>query len=165
MGMDPDLRQAAVELVQLEGLLLDAKDWDAWLDLYTEDAEYWIPAWDGEHELTKDPNRELSLIYYPSRAGLEDRIFRIRTELSLASTPLPRTVHMTSNHRVVGDSNGSIGVRSNWVTYSYRLEKTHTFFGSQDHALHRGGGDLRIRRRKIVVANDRIPNVLDIYSV
>jgi 3-phenylpropionate/cinnamic acid dioxygenase small subunit len=163
--MDPDLRQAAIDLVDREGLLLDDKDWDAWLDLYAEDAEYWIPAWDDEATLTRDPNRELSLIYYPSRAGLEDRVFRIRTELSLASHPLPRTVHMTSNHRVEEDPDGQIRVRSNWATHSYRLEKAHSFFGTQDHLLRRAGARLRIQRRKIIVANDRIPNVLDVYSV
>ena len=165
MGLDPDLRQAAIELVDREGLLLDAKDWDAWLDLYAEDAVYWIPAWDGEHTLTKDPDRELSLIYYGSRAGLEDRIYRIRTELSLASTPLPRTVHMTSNHVVDEAAEGQLRVHSSWATHSYRLETSHTFFGSQDHLLRREGARLRIARREIVVANDRIPNVLDIYSV
>ena len=90
MGIDPELRRAAVELVDREGLLLDAKDWDAWLGLYLEDAEYWIPAWDDESTLTSDPNREMSLIYYPSRAGLEDRVYRIRSELSLASTRMHR---------------------------------------------------------------------------
>ena len=165
MGIDPDLRQAAVDLVDREGLLLDAKDWDAWLDLYLQDAEYWIPAWDGEHTLTSDPNREMSLIYYGTRAGLEDRVYRIRSELSLASTPLPRTVHMATNHRVAEGEDGQLQVHSNWATHSYRLAQAHTFFGSQDHVLRRAGAGLRIARRKIVVANDRIPNVLDIYSV
>ena len=164
MGIDPELREAAVELVDREGILLDDKDWDAWLALYAEDAEYWIPAWDDEHTTTGDPNRELSLIYYASRAGLEDRVYRIRTELSLASNPLPRTVHMTSNHRVE-DEEGQVRVRSNWATHSYRHQTAHTFFGTQTHRLRRDGGRLRIAARKIIVANDRIPNVLDIYSV
>ena len=165
MGIDPGLRLAAIDLVDREGLLLDDKDWDAWLALYAEDAEYWIPAWDDEHTLTSDPSRELSLIYYASRAGLEDRIYRIRTELSLASHPLPRTVHMTSNHQVEEDEAGLVRVRSNWATHSYRLETAHTFFGTQIHRLRSDGADLRIAARKIIVANDRIPNVLDIYSV
>ncbi len=165
MGIDPELRRAAVELVDREGLLLDAKDWDGWLDLYLEDAEYWIPAWDDERTLTRDPDREMSLIYYPSRAGLEDRVYRIRSELSLASTPLPRTVHMTTNHVVEDTGDGALRVGSSWSTHSYRLEQAHTFFGSQEHLLRPRGDGLRIARRKIVVANDRIPNVLDIYSV
>ena len=165
MGMDPEVRQAAVETVDLEGRLLDAKSWDDWLKLYTEDAEYWIPAWDDDETLTEDPNRELSLIYYASRAGLEDRIYRIRTGLSLASAPLPRTVHMTSNHGVESLVDGTIRVQSSWATHSFRLGAAHTFFGSQEHVLRTTGDRLQIARRKIVVANDTIPNVLDIYSV
>jgi 3-phenylpropionate/cinnamic acid dioxygenase small subunit len=165
MGIDPDLRSAAVELIDLEGVLLDQKDWDAWLGLYTEDATYWIPAWDGDHELTKDPDREISLIYYPTGAGLEDRIFRLRTGHSLASTPLPRTVHLTSNHVVNEGADGSCEVRSNWSAHSYRLKKAHTFFGYQEHVLRQEVGRLRIASRKVVVANDLIPNLLDIYSV
>lgn len=165
MGMDPDLRQAAVELVDREGVLLDEKDWDGWLDLYTEDATYWIPAWDDEHTLTGDPAREISLIYYGARAGLEDRIFRLRTGHSFASTPLPRTVHMATNHRVREEAGGTCHVRSNWSTHSYRQHEAHTFFGYQEHVLRQDAGRLRIASRKIIVANDRIPNVLDIYSV
>lgn len=164
MGMDPDLRRAAIDLVDLEGVLLDTRDWDTWLALYDPDAVYWIPAWDDEDTLTQDPDREISLIYYGSRAGLEDRVYRIRTELSLASSPLPRTVHMTTNHRVDDDAEG-IRVRTSWATHSYRFDTAHSFFGSQEHLLRRDGAELRIRRRKIVVANDRIPNMLDIYSV
>ncbi|NNL86770.1 MAG: SnoaL-like domain-containing protein [Myxococcales bacterium] len=163
--MDPDLRLAAIELVDREGVLLDQKDWDGWLELYLEDASYWIPAWDDEHTLTGDPDREISLIYYDTRAGLEDRIFRLRTGHSLASTPLPRTVHMSSSHRVREEAGDVLWVGSNWSTHSYRHGESHTFFGHQEHRLRRAGGQLRIASRKIVVANDRIPNVLDIYSV
>ncbi|PKP67926.1 MAG: benzene 1,2-dioxygenase, partial [Alphaproteobacteria bacterium HGW-Alphaproteobacteria-5] len=59
-----------------EALCLDERKWDDWLALYREDAEYWLPAWDDDGELTVDPQREISLIYYPNRAGLEDRIYR-----------------------------------------------------------------------------------------
>ena len=162
--MDPDLRRAAVDLVDLEGVLLDEKDWDAWLALYDPDAVYWIPAWDDEDTLTEDPDRQISLIYYGTRAGLEDRIYRLRTELSLASSPLPRTVHQVTNHRVSEDGD-DVTVRSNWSTHSVKFHEAHTFFGTQEHWLRREGDGLRIRKRKIIVANDRIPNLLDIYSV
>src|SRR3546814_2508739 len=77
-----------------EAAALDAKDWDSWIDLYHPDAEYWVPAWDDSGRLTEDPRREISLIYYPTRAGLEDRVYRIRTGRSSASSPAPRTSHI-----------------------------------------------------------------------
>ena len=163
--MSPELSSAARELVTYEGWLIDQRDWDAWLALYTEDAEYWLPCWDDEFTLTENPNNELSLIYYGSRAGLEDRIYRLRTERSLASTPLPRTCHMINIAKVSETKDDAIIVCSNWTTHAYRLSKAHSFFGQQTHTLRKIDGELKIAKRKVVVANDRIPNVLDIYSV
>ena len=155
----------ARDLVMLEGYLLDHRQWDGWLDLYWEQATYWVPAWKGEHTLTSDPQSELSLIYYPNRAGLEDRIFRIRTEKSLASSPLPRTCHMTSITRITDLPGGDVQVEANWVVHVYRLDKSHAFFGQQTHVLRRFGERLKIVKRLTAVNNDTIPDVLDIYSI
>ena len=63
-----------------EARLLDDEQWDEWLDLYHPDAVFWMPSWDDTDQLITDPQREISLIYYPSRQGLEDRVFRIKTK-------------------------------------------------------------------------------------
>ena len=162
--VDPEL-QAARELVALEGWLLDQRDWDGWLNLYLPEAEYWVPCWLDEYTLTDDPSSQLSLIYYSSRAGLEDRVFRIRTGKSLASTPLPRTSHIISIVRAAAEGDDSLRVESSWSTFSYKLEVATNFFGSQVHILKKTTSGLRIAKRKIIVLNDTIPNVLDIYSV
>ena len=152
-------------MVVLEGWLLDQRDWDEWLALYLESAEYWIPCWIDEYTLTSDPLREVSLIYYSTRTGLEDRIFRLRTKRSLASTPLPRTCHIVQPARITLVGKDEVQVDSNWVTHNYNHETTHTFFGQQQHLLKVTDGSLKIAKRKIAVANYVIPNVLDIYSV
>ncbi|MAA73358.1 MAG: benzene 1,2-dioxygenase [Salinisphaeraceae bacterium] len=154
----------ARDCVIREGWLLDQRDWDAWVALYTEDAEYWLPSWDDEYNLTQDPLNELSHIYYSDRTGLEDRVFRLRTERSLASTPLPRTCHMIQVAQVQREGD-DIVVGSNWTTHSYRHGTASYFFGQQTHRLRDTEAGLRIAARKVVVANDCIPNVLDIYSV
>ena len=74
-----------------EARLLDDRQWDAWLECYAEDVTYWMPAWDDDDQLTDDPQSQISLMYYANRCGLEDRVFRIKTERSGASTPEPRT--------------------------------------------------------------------------
>lgn len=50
-----------------EASSLDDKRWDDWLKFYDEKAVFWMPAWDDEDELTTDPQKEISLIYYPNR--------------------------------------------------------------------------------------------------
>ena len=98
--MDVSTKDQAIEVIINEAAALDHRQWDEWINLYTEDATYWMPAWVDEHNLTSDPAREISLIYYSERSGLEDRVFRIRTELSFATTPLPRTCHINTNYIV-----------------------------------------------------------------
>jgi len=163
--MSPEERQQALDTVLREGLLLDQKRWDEWLELYTKDAEYWVPAWDDEDVLCDDPKRAISLIYYGSRDGIEGRVFRLRTGKSLASTPLPRTCHLTSNLIASKGRDGSVVVDSSWVVHSCQLDKTSSLFGSQTHQLRRENGSLRIFKRKIIVCNDQIDSVLDIYNV
>ena len=71
-----------------EARCLDDKDWDGWLAHYAPDVEFWMPSWDDDDKLVEDPQTEISLIWYGDKGGLEDRVFRIRTERSSA-TSLP----------------------------------------------------------------------------
>jgi 3-phenylpropionate/cinnamic acid dioxygenase small subunit len=56
-------------------------------------------------------------------------------------------------------------VHSNWATFSCKQDQSHHFFGNQTHILKQTSSGLRIAKRKIIVLNDRIPSLLDIYSV
>ncbi|MCV5804541.1 benzoate 1,2-dioxygenase small subunit, partial [Escherichia coli] len=75
-----------------------------------------------DDQLTRDPQKEISLIYYPNREGLEDRVYRIKTERSGASTPEPRTTHIISNVELMGESDEGLEVRYSWVTWSHRYQ-------------------------------------------
>ena len=67
--------ETARDFLYREARYLDDKDWDSWLELYAADATFWMPAWDDADQLTEDPQREISLIWYGNRGGLEDRVF------------------------------------------------------------------------------------------
>ena len=163
--MDSLIKQQAVALIIDEAAALDHKQWDEWINLYTEDATYWMPAWVDEHNLTSDPKREISLIYYGSRSGIEDRVFRIRTGLSFATSPLPRTCHINTNFRVSENEEGDVVVHSSWVTHCYSLKVSREAFGVQEHRLRKTDDGLKICFRKITLHNDMIDTVLDIYNV
>ena len=90
------LLAAGEEVLQREGIYLDEQRWDEWIALFAPDCEYWVPAWLSEGTLATDPQREMSHIYYANRQGLEDRIVRIRSGRSPASTPMPRTAHLVT---------------------------------------------------------------------
>ncbi|MEI3850797.1 MULTISPECIES: benzoate 1,2-dioxygenase small subunit [Ensifer] len=148
-----------------EARLLDDREWDEWLTCYAPDVTYWMPAWDDDDQLTEDPQSEISLIFYPSRDGLEDRVFRIKTERSGASTPEPRTSHNVTNVELVTDRGEEADVRYNFHTLNHRYKVTDHFFGTMFVTLRKSGDGLVISQKKIVLKNDYIRQVIDVYHI
>ncbi|OLL28299.1 benzoate 1,2-dioxygenase small subunit [Burkholderia sp. SRS-W-2-2016] len=148
-----------------EARLLDDRQWDEWLNCYTEDVTYWMPAWDDDDQITEDPHSQISLMYYPDRGGLEDRVFRIKTERSGASTPEPRTGHNVTNVEVLAERGEEVEVRYNFHTLSHRYKTTDHIYGTMFVTLRKSGDDLLISSKKIVLKNDYIRQVLDVYHV
>lgn len=153
------------KLLGQEALYLDTKNWDAWLDLYTEDAEYWVPSWDDDGKPTNDPHREISLIYYPDRKGLEDRVFRIRTGRSAsASNPPPRTSHVIQLLHIEA-SGEKIRARTNWTVNSCKESEVTTYFGWAEYELAPHGDSWRITKRITYILNDTAKTVIDVNMI
>lgn len=168
------LAEVGAQLVYREAHYLDNQNWDEWLAMFLEDCEYWVPAWKSEHQPTVDPKRELSLIYYSSRSGLEDRVWRVRSGKSVASTPMPRTHHVITN--VLLDESAalpgttspeSLRVLSNWTVHQYRTKyrTTDVLYGRYEHEFAKRDGEWRIARKKVILLNDTMPAALDYYSL
>ncbi len=158
--------EAVTQFLYAEARALDDRDFETWLTFYHKDAEFWMPAWDDDDRLTEDPQSEISLIWYGDRGGLEDRVFRIRTERSSAtSLPEPRTSHNIANVEITARAEGRIEVRFNWVTLSYRYKTVDTYFGTSSYTLDVSGDKPLILRKKVVLKNDYIHHVVDIYQI
>ena len=160
-----DALTAAAELIFREALCLDERRWDDWLALYDEKAEFWVPAWKSEHEPTSDPESEIALIYATSRVALEERVARVRSGRSAASSPLPRTAHALSNLLVVPGEGLTVSSVATTHIYDTRRRESHVYFGRCEHRLVDANGGLRIRRKKIVLLNDYLATAIDFYTV
>ena len=166
MSNKVEMLAEASELLYKEAYYVDGQKWDEWLDLFTEDCEYWMPSWKDEHEVTEDPKREISLIYYGGRFGLEDRVWRIRSGQSIASTPLPRTSHAVNNIMVDDLADDGMTVRSTWQAncFFHKKNKSDLFYGDYEHKLRKTADGWKICRKYVVLKNDYIPTMLDIYN-
>jgi len=166
--MNPDsLLAVASRLLYREAACLDERRWDEWLALFTADCEYWVPTWRSEDELADDPRRELSHVYYAGRAGLEDRIVRIRSGRSPASLPLRRTAHLVSNVELLDIGPDTLRVRSTWINQIFDPHTTSSYalFGHSLHELAFGSAGWLIRRKKVVLQNDQLPSMIDVYCL
>lgn len=162
------LLAAGEEVLQREGVYLDERRWDDWLSLFAPDCEYWVPTWLSEGTLTTDPQREMSHIYYANRQGLEDRIVRIRTGRSPASTPIARTAHLvTAVLALEPPTPELLRLRSTWSCHVFfpRRRTSYTFFGHARHELRQRDGRWVIQRKKVLLQNDYIPSMLDVYCI
>ena len=157
--------EAICAFLYREARLLDDRCWDEWLTCYSPEASYWMPAWDDNDLPTEDPQSEISLIYYPNRDGLEDRIFRIKTERSGASTPEPRTSHNVANVEIIEQRGDEVDVRYNFHTLNHRYKVTDQFFGTIFATICKEAENLLIVRKKIILKNDYIRQVIDIYHI
>lgn len=148
-----------------EARLLDDEQWDEWLGCYHPEAVYWMPSWDDDDTLISNPQREVSLIYYPNRQGLEDRVFRIKTERSSATMPSTRTSHNLSNIEIEQVDGATCTVRYNWLTLSHRYKTDYTHFGMTRCVIDFSGDTPVIRNKYIVLKNDYIHQVIDVYHI
>ena len=164
---EPIRLDEVTDLLAREAHSLDARQWDTWLALFHPDAWFWVPAWRSDHELVDDPQREISLMYYPSRAGLEERVWRVRSGLSEASAVLPRTCHLVGSTRIVRCDASEALVHSNWncQRLDLRTSQTQMLFGRYEHHLRLDAEGWRIAGKKVVLMNDRIPTMVDFYCL
>jgi 3-phenylpropionate/cinnamic acid dioxygenase small subunit len=162
--MSPDRAAQALRLVALEAQYLDEREWDRWLELYAEDAVFWVPAWRDELHLVEDPYRELSFMYLEGRALLAERVQRVRSGRSIASLPPPRTAHLVAGSVAEGEGDEAV-VKSAWCSqvYHHKDAALVSYAGRYEHRLAWVAGAWRIRRKKITVINDQLQSMVDFF--
>ena len=169
MNATTHLEKASIEKISQflfqEARFLDDEQWDDWIECYAPSASFWMPAWDDDDQLTTDPQSEISLIYYPDRQGLEDRVFRIKTERSSATMPDTRTSHNINNIEVVERDGDKVTVRFNWNTLSFRYKTSYSYFGMSRYEIDFSGEQPKILSKYVVLKNDYINQVIDIYHL
>jgi len=152
-------------LIARESLALDRRRWQEWLDLFTDDVVYWVPAWRSEDELTDDPRTQLSLIYLDGRGGLEERVFRVESRDSVASLPLDRTTHLVSNVLIEAVRESGVDVSATWLVHSFGSRGTAIRGGRYEYTLRRVNGALKIARKKIVLIDEKLEGTVDVYHL
>lgn len=141
------------------------KRWADWLNFYADDCRFYMPSWDDDDKLTNDPHNEVSLIYYPDKRGLEDRVFRIETDRSSASTPDTRYNRAITNVELLGRDGDLVDVCFNWTTHAFRYDIVDVYFGTARYKIDLSGGAPKIKDKYVVLKNDYVHHVLDVYFI
>ena len=136
------------EFLYREAMLLDTQQLEAWLELFTEDATYWLPLERGQ----RDPF-ETSSIIHDDRTLLELRVKQARHPRAHARLPLARTVHQVGNVVVLSEEHGEIRVASTLTLVEFRSERQRVWGALVEHRLRREGASFRIAHKRVELVN------------
>jgi 3-phenylpropionate/cinnamic acid dioxygenase small subunit len=146
--IDSALLAQAQDLLHQEAWLLDKQRFADWLDLYTQDATYWVPL----EQDQVDPFQTSSIIY-DDRVLLELRVQQYTHSRAHARKPLARTVHQVGNVRLLSADPAELTVASTLVLIEYRLERQRTWAAMVEHRLRVGHQGLRIAAKRVDLVN------------
>lgn len=131
-----------------EARLLDTGQLEAWLDLFTEDAIYWVPL-----ERDQKEAAETSSIIHDDRTLLELRVKQARHPRAHARLPLARTVHNVGNVMLLGETNAEIRVGSTLHLVEWRNERQRLWGALVEHRLRRAGDGFKIAHKRVDLVN------------
>jgi 3-phenylpropionate/cinnamic acid dioxygenase small subunit len=155
------VKQEVEDFLYREAELLDERRYEEWLDLFTEDAHYWmplrrnVPADEVEREFTRDG---VDVNWFDEgKDTLTRRVKQILTGVHWAEQPPSRICHIVSNVQILharpeSPAPSEVGVKSRFLIYRNRVEtETDLLVGKREDLLRRVDGGWRIARRKIVL--------------
>lgn len=144
-----------------EASFLDRPDLDSWIDLYTDDGTYWMPAIPDQ----EDPDNHISL-FYDDRVLMEVRRRNFVHPAAASKDYAIRASHIISNVQVTAldEKTGDCTVTSNFHCYLFYREKQTPYAGTYTHDLIRDDDSYKIKSKRVDIINCDAPlNTIIIY--
>jgi 3-phenylpropionate/cinnamic acid dioxygenase small subunit len=132
--------------------LLDGKSWQGFIDLFTPDGVYWMPAspeqttWDG-----------VPSIFAEDRNLMTVRMKRLTHPHAWSQAPMWGTSHLVGNVVVESDEGDEIVARSRFHMMEFRRDASRHFAGSYRHHLRRTPEGLRLKLQRVDMVNGQGP--------
>jgi 3-phenylpropionate/cinnamic acid dioxygenase small subunit len=142
------LQHEVEQFLYRQSELLDTKQWQAWIDLFTDDGVYWMPAdpahqhWDG-----------VPSIFAEDKNLMNVRMGRVLHPDAWSQRPLWATNHVVSNVVLRKISAAEIEASSRFHMMELRRDDVRHFAGSYLHTLKRTKEGLRIKLQRVDMTN------------
>ncbi|GMO93277.1 aromatic-ring-hydroxylating dioxygenase subunit beta [Bradyrhizobium sp. TM239] len=133
-----------------EARLIDQMHFNEWLDLFTEDAFYWMPL---EWQQT-DPRLGASLMY-EDRMLLKIRVERLKGSRTFSQKPKSRCHHLLQTPLVL-DRDDATSTYTTWTPMHYvetRQDEQTLFAAWATHTLVSTDGTLKIKLKRVDLVN------------
>ncbi len=147
--------QKIESFLYLEASYLDKPDLDKWVDLFTEDGKYWMPA----SENQKDPLNHVSHIY-DDRVMMEIRRRNFVHPRSSSKNHLIRCSHIIGNIQIhSGQNNEELRITSNTHVIVWYRDEQQIYAAKCEHILVQQEQDqtFKIRFKRVDLINPDAP--------
>lgn len=135
--------------VNREARLLDDRRFTDWMDLFTDDGIYWVPAVPDQDS----PLTNVSL-FYDDQTHMQTRVTRLGHPAIHVQDPPSRTVHQVGRVMIEAGTEGTDEpvLTSTLMMTEYRLDDMRFFPGRQLHRLrrHRNGFKIALKRVDLI---------------
>ena len=152
---------AAIEsFLYREASYLDCPDLDSWIELYTEDAYYWIPATEDQ----TDPINHVSHVY-DDRVMMEIRRRNFVHPRAASKDSQTRCSHIIGNVRIKEQSpEGGLIIESIQHVVVWYLNEQRIYAFTAQHELRPANGSFKIKSKRVNLMNpDAAQKSLVIY--
>jgi 3-phenylpropionate/cinnamic acid dioxygenase small subunit len=155
-----DLMREIEDFFFKEADLLDEREYDRWLELFTEDIVYWMPMRKNVSyaRRNEDITAENDLAWFhDDKETLRKRVKQIQTGVHWAEEPISRISHLITNIRLAEPISSlaegeTTKTTCRFIVYRNRVEdETDLLVGRREDTLVRTGGELKVARRKIIL--------------
>ncbi len=160
-----ELQHSIEQFLFREVRLLSERRYEEWLDLFTDDARYWMPARETVGGQPDAVSGEGEMAFFDDdKEFLAARIERLRSSLAHAEQPPSRLRYFVSNVEIEELREGELDVRCNLLVYQSRLERTEvSYVGRREDRLRRIDRSWRIASRKIILDQTLVPRSISIF--
>ena len=130
-NITPEIQQSVEQFLYQQSELLDAKRWQDYIDLFTDEGVYWMPANADQEHWEGVPS-----IFIEDKNTMTIRMKRVLHPEAWSQAPIWETNHIVGNV-VIQDisTEGDIVVRSRFQMIELRREDVRHFAGRYLHVL------------------------------
>jgi 3-phenylpropionate/cinnamic acid dioxygenase small subunit len=141
------LREVEVLLAQ-QATMLDARRWSEWMDLFTEDGVYWMPAAPEQTDWASQPS-----IFAEDRLLMEIRANRLLHPNAWSQAAQWATHHLLGTTLVEQMQGDSLSTYTAFQMMEVRRDRVRHFGGSYRHHLVKQQGQWKIRLQRVDLFN------------
>jgi len=142
-------QHAVEQFLYRQAELLDTRQWQAWIDLFTPDGIYWMPpdasykTWEGQPAIFAEDKNLMTV-----------RMGRVLHPDAWSQRPLWGTNHVVSNVCITKVSkSGDVHVKSRFHMMEMRRDDIRHFAGSYVHELKKTKAGYKIKLQRVDMTN------------